>query len=64
VLAQPVIGKVEISTKLCTPDGLAVAKAPRRSKTDYARARRWRWGDAVWDVETLSPGRPGERQDP
>lgn len=47
ILAQPVIGKAEISAKLCTPDGLAVARVPRRNKADYARARRWRWGDAV-----------------
>jgi ribosomal protein RSM22 (predicted rRNA methylase) len=47
VLAQPVVGKVEVTAKLCTPDGLVVAKVPRRAKADYARARRWRWGDAV-----------------
>ena len=47
VLAQPVVSKVEVTAKLCTPDGLAIAKVPRRAKADYARARRWRWGDAV-----------------
>ena len=47
VLAQPDITKVEVTAKLCTPDGLAIAKMPRRAKTAYARARRWRWGDAV-----------------
>lgn len=47
VLAQPVASKVEISAKLCTSDGLATAKVPRRDKTSYALARRWRWGDAV-----------------
>jgi ribosomal protein RSM22 (predicted rRNA methylase) len=59
VLAQPVITKVEVTAKLCTSDGLVVAKVPRRAKADYARARRWRWGDAV-----VTPGRPGERGDP
>ena len=49
VLAQPQLGKVEISAKLCTPKGLVLAKVPRRAKADYARARRWRWGDAVID---------------
>jgi ribosomal protein RSM22 (predicted rRNA methylase) len=49
VLAQPVVTKVEVSAKLCTPDGVIVAKAPRRAKADYARARRWRWGDAVME---------------
>jgi len=47
VLAQPEVGKVEVAAKLCTPGGLVVAKIPRRAKADYARARRWRWGDAV-----------------
>ncbi|MEA2869234.1 MAG: hypothetical protein QOE39_3949 [Bradyrhizobium sp.] len=47
VLAQPIVTKVEVTAKLCTPDGLAIANVPRRAKADYARARRWRWGDAV-----------------
>ncbi|MGZ3286146.1 MAG: small ribosomal subunit Rsm22 family protein, partial [Xanthobacteraceae bacterium] len=47
VLAQPVVTKVEVTAKLCTAEGLAIAKIPRRAKADYARARRWRWGDAV-----------------
>jgi ribosomal protein RSM22 (predicted rRNA methylase) len=47
VLAQPVVSKVEVTAKLCTADGLANAKLPRRARADYARARRWRWGDAV-----------------
>ncbi|TAI60625.1 small ribosomal subunit Rsm22 family protein [Bradyrhizobium sp. Leo170] len=47
VLAQPVVGKAEVTAKLCTPSGLSIAKIPRRAKADYARARRWRWGDAV-----------------
>jgi ribosomal protein RSM22 (predicted rRNA methylase) len=45
VLAQPEISKVEVTAKLCTTDGLVIAKVPRRAKSDYARARRWRWGD-------------------
>jgi ribosomal protein RSM22 (predicted rRNA methylase) len=63
VLAQPEVSKVEVTAKLCTSDGLVVAKVPRCAKTDYARARRWRWGDGV-DDQTLSAGRPGERRDP
>jgi ribosomal protein RSM22 (predicted rRNA methylase) len=47
VLAQPDITKVEITAKLCTPEGLNFTKVPRRAKADYAAARRWRWGDAV-----------------
>jgi ribosomal protein RSM22 (predicted rRNA methylase) len=49
VLAQPVVSKVEVTAKLCTPDGLVIAKVPRRAKAEYARARRWRWGDAVME---------------
>jgi ribosomal protein RSM22 (predicted rRNA methylase) len=49
VLAQPVVGKAEISAKFCTADGVVMAKVPRRDKTAYARARRWRWGDAVME---------------
>ncbi len=49
VLAQPAVGKVEVSAKLCTPDGLVNEKVPRRDKQAYARARRWRWGDSVID---------------
>jgi ribosomal protein RSM22 (predicted rRNA methylase) len=47
VLARPDISKVEITAKLCTPEGLSFTKVPRRAKADYASARRWRWGDAV-----------------
>jgi ribosomal protein RSM22 (predicted rRNA methylase) len=47
VLAQPEVSKVEVSAKLCTADGLSLAKVPHRDKSAYARARRWRWGDAA-----------------
>jgi ribosomal protein RSM22 (predicted rRNA methylase) len=60
VLAQPDVTKVEITAKLCTTDGLVIAKVPRRAKADYAAARRWRWGDAVMGT----PRRPGEGRDP
>jgi ribosomal protein RSM22 (predicted rRNA methylase) len=63
VLAQPVVTKVEVAAKLCTPAGLVKANVPRRAKADYAQARRWRWGDAVMETQTFAPGRPGERRD-
>ena len=47
VLAQPAVGKVEVSAKLCTPNGLEIARVPRRDKAGYAEARRWRWGDTA-----------------
>jgi ribosomal protein RSM22 (predicted rRNA methylase) len=49
VLAQPDVGKVEVTAKLCASEGLVMTKVPRRAKADYARARRWRWGDAVME---------------
>lgn len=49
VLAQPVVTKIEVTAKLCTPDGLAITKVPRRVKAQFAAARRWRWGDAVME---------------
>ena len=64
VLAQPDVTKVEVTAKLCTARGLAITKVPRRAKADYARARRWRWGDAVMESQTLNLGRPGEGRDP
>jgi ribosomal protein RSM22 (predicted rRNA methylase) len=47
VLAQPRPSKVEVTAKLCTTDGLVLARVPRRDGSAYAKARRWRWGDAV-----------------
>ncbi len=48
VLAQPAVTKVEVTAKLCRDDGrMEMAKTPRRDKAGYARAKRWRWGDAV-----------------
>ena len=49
MLAPPAVGKVEVAAKLCTANGVEVAKVPRRDKAAYATARRWRWGDAVSD---------------
>jgi len=47
VLAQPEVSKVEVTAKLCTTEGVVIAKVPRRARDDYARSRRWRWGDGV-----------------
>jgi ribosomal protein RSM22 (predicted rRNA methylase) len=47
VLAQPRLSKVDLTAKLCSADGLALARIPRRDRSAYAAARRWRWGDAV-----------------
>jgi ribosomal protein RSM22 (predicted rRNA methylase) len=53
VLAQPDVTKFDVSAKLCTVEGLAITKVPRRAKPDYASARRWRWGDAVTWTSSL-----------
>jgi len=50
LLAPPHLNKVEATAKLCTADGLVLAKVPRRDKSAYAAARRWRWGDLVQSV--------------
>lgn len=47
VLAQPVVSKIGVTAKLCTRDGLRIENVLRRGKEAFARARRWRWGDAV-----------------
>jgi len=47
ILAEPVHSKAQISAKLCAPDGLTRTIVQRRDKAAYARARRWRWGDAI-----------------
>ena len=47
VLAQPVLSKTEVTAKLCTAQGLEIARARRRDRVAYARARRWRWGGAA-----------------
>ena len=47
VLAQPAVGKVEVAAKLCTENGVDIARVPRRDKGAYTAARRWRWGDGV-----------------
>jgi ribosomal protein RSM22 (predicted rRNA methylase) len=64
VLAQPVVSKADVTAKLCTPDGLEIAKVSRRDKAAYAEARRWRWGDGVVEAQALTPSRPGEGRDP
>jgi ribosomal protein RSM22 (predicted rRNA methylase) len=49
VLSPPIVGKAEITAKLCALGGLTLAKVPRRDKPAYARARRWSWGGAVME---------------
>jgi ribosomal protein RSM22 (predicted rRNA methylase) len=47
VLAQPVVGKVEVAAKLCMAEGLATVRVAHRDRHAYAQARRWRWGDVI-----------------
>jgi ribosomal protein RSM22 (predicted rRNA methylase) len=52
VLAQPVTTKTAVTAKLCTPQGVVIASAPRRDKPHYARFRKLDWGDPVFDDDT------------
>jgi ribosomal protein RSM22 (predicted rRNA methylase) len=54
VLAQPVITKIAVTAKLCTPHGLVSSIAPRRDKIAYARFRKYNWGDTVFDISNTS----------
>ena len=47
VLTPPAVSKVEVTAKLCTSGGVTTSRVPRRDKSAYAAARRWRWGDGV-----------------
>jgi ribosomal protein RSM22 (predicted rRNA methylase) len=47
VLAQPRVGKAEVSAKLCTREGIVTATAPRREPGRYKAQKGWRWGDAI-----------------
>lgn len=47
VLAQPLITKIAVTAKICTPEGINAASVPHRDKTAYKRAKKWDWGDAV-----------------
>jgi ribosomal protein RSM22 (predicted rRNA methylase) len=49
VLTQPETTKIAVTAKLCTPDGIQIAVAPRRDKIGYARLRKLNWGDALLD---------------
>ena len=54
VLAQPVITKIAVTAKLCTPHGVVSSIAPRRDKIAYARFRKYNWGDTVFDISNIS----------
>lgn len=49
VLAQPLLSKIAVTAKLCTPDGVRIASAPRRDTAAYAIYRRLDWGDTIRD---------------
>jgi ribosomal protein RSM22 (predicted rRNA methylase) len=47
VLAAPRVTKAQITTKLCTPEGLVTDVVSRRVRHTYRARKSWRWGDAV-----------------
>jgi ribosomal protein RSM22 (predicted rRNA methylase) len=55
VLAQPQTTKIAVSAKLCTTDRVETVNVPHRDKTAYKRARKWDWGDAVFNDGRTPP---------
>lgn len=55
VLAQPIVTKIAVTAKICTPDGLDTASIPHRDKPAYKRAKKWDWGDAVFHDGRATP---------
>jgi len=54
VLAQPKVTKIAVTAKLCKTDGIKILSAPHRNKNAYKNAKKWTWGDAVFDDEKAS----------
>lgn len=49
VLAQPLVTKIAVTAKICTPEGIMeAASVPHRDKAAYKRAKKWNWGDAIF----------------
>jgi len=55
ILAQPQTTKIAVAAKLCTPDGVQTEGVPHRDKVAYKRAKKWNWGDAVFNSERAIP---------
>jgi ribosomal protein RSM22 (predicted rRNA methylase) len=51
VLAQPVVGKVAVSARLCSDRGILDLVAARRQKAEYQRLKKVSWGDAIFDSD-------------
>jgi ribosomal protein RSM22 (predicted rRNA methylase) len=55
VLAQPQTTKIAVAAKLCTASGVQTESVPHRDKIAYKRAKKWTWGDAVFNAERATP---------
>ena len=55
VLAQPLVTKIAVTTKICAPDGPKAASVPHRDKAAYKRAKKWNWGDAIFPGNEAGP---------
>ncbi|MES2750468.1 MAG: small ribosomal subunit Rsm22 family protein [Pseudomonadota bacterium] len=55
VLAQPLVTKIAVTAKLCTPEGVEIATIPHRDKKTYMRAKKWNWGDSILSAGTAVP---------
>jgi ribosomal protein RSM22 (predicted rRNA methylase) len=49
VLTQPNVTKIAVTAKLCTSGGIEITNVPRRGKEVFTIARKWSWGDAVFN---------------
>ena len=55
VLAQPLVTKIAVTTKICAADGIKTARVPHRDKAAYKRAKKWNWGDAISEAGPAVP---------
>jgi ribosomal protein RSM22 (predicted rRNA methylase) len=55
MLAQPLVTKIAVTAKICTPDGIEATSIPHRDKAAYKRAKKWDWGDAVFSSSGTTP---------
>jgi ribosomal protein RSM22 (predicted rRNA methylase) len=55
VLAQPLITKIAVTVKICAADGIKTASVPHRDKAAYKRAKKWNWGNAIFEAGAAVP---------
>ncbi len=48
ILAQPQVTKIAVTAKICATSGIETVTIPHRDKNNYKRAKKWNWGDGVF----------------